>query len=100
MMDLASLIGPIIAIGMIYAGIVAKKATYLLPEIAVNPASVFIVIGGTLGKLLVAYTLSDFVNAFKSIGIWVRNPQADRDQILYQILDLANLARKELILAL
>ncbi len=99
-MDLSSLLGPLVAIGMIIAGMVAKHATDLIPQIAVNPPSVFIVIGGTIGALLVAYPFPDFVNAIKALGIWLKNPEADRDAILEQILDLANVARKESILAL
>ena len=34
------------------------------------------------------------------MGLWVKNPAADRDEILAQILELADLARKESILAL
>lgn len=99
-MDLSSILGPLIALGMIIAGMVAKHATDLIPQIAVNPPSVFIVIGGTFGALLVAYPLPDFIKAFKSVGVWLKNPEADRDAILEQILDLANVARKESILAL
>lgn len=99
-MDLTSLIGPLMAVGMIIAGMVAKHATDLIPQIAINPPSVFIVIGGTFGALLVAYPLNDFINSFKAIGTWLKNPEADRDAILNEILELANLARKESILAL
>jgi len=99
-MDLSSLIGPLMAIGMIIAGMVAKHATDLIPQIAINPPSVFIVLGGTFGALLVAYPLSDFMNSFKAIGLWLKNPEADREAILEEILDLAQLARKESILAL
>lgn len=101
-MDISSLLGPLVALGMILAGMAAKGelALALIPEIAINPPSVFIVIGGTFGALLVAYPLPDFVNAFKAIGFWLKNPAADRDQILTEILELADLARKESILAL
>lgn len=99
-MDLSSLLGPLIAVGMIIAGMVAKHATDLIPQIAVNPPSVFIVIGGTFGALMVAYPLSDFIGAFKAIGLWFKSPEANRDEILEQIIDLANVARKESILAL
>lgn len=99
-MDLSSLLGPLIAVGMIIAGMVAKHATDLIPQIAINPPSVFIVIGGTFGALLVAYPLGDFINAFKAIGTWLKSPEADRDDIMLEILELADLARKESILAL
>ncbi|MFW7379690.1 MAG: motility protein A [Oligoflexus sp.] len=99
-MDLSSLLGPIIAIGMIVGGMIAKHAADLLPQIAYNPPSVLIVIGGTFGALMVAYPLTDFINAFKAIGTFMKNPEANREEILEQILDLAQVARKESILAL
>lgn len=99
-MDLSSLLGPIIAIGMIVGGIFAKHAGDLIPQLAMNPPSVLIVVGGTFGALLVGYPLNDFINAIKSIGTFMKNPEADREQILEQILDLAQIARKESILAL
>ncbi len=99
-MDLSSLLGPIIAVGMIIAGMIAKHAADLIPQIAVNPPSVLIVIGGTFGALLVAYPLSDFIGAFKAVGTFLKGPEADREKILEEILDLAQVARKESILAL
>jgi chemotaxis protein MotA len=99
-MDLTSLLGPLIAVGMLVGGMIAKHAADLLPQIIYNPPSVLIVIGGTFGALMVAYPLSDFINAFKALGTYLKNPEADREEILEQILDLAQVARKESILAL
>lgn len=99
-MDLSSLLGPIVAIGMIIGGMIAKHAADLIPQIAMNPPSVLIVIGGTFGALLVAYPLNDFIGAFKAVGTFIKGPEANREQILEEILDLAQVARKESILAL
>lgn len=99
-MDLTSLLGPVVALGMIVAGMFAKGAGDLLGQIINNPPSVLIVIGGTLGALMVAYPLPDFIAAFKSVGNYLKNPDSDREQILAEILDLAAVARKESILAL
>ncbi len=99
-MDLSSLLGPLVAIGMLIGGMIAKHAADLIPQIAYNPPSVLIVIGGTFGALMVAYPLPDFINAFKALGTFFKNPGTDRNQILEQIIDLAQVARKESILAL
>lgn len=99
-MDLSSLLGPIIAVGMIIGGMIAKHAADVIPTIAFNLPSVLIVIGGTFGALMVAYPFPDFIGSFKALGTYLKNPEADREQILEQILDLAQVARKESILAL
>jgi chemotaxis protein MotA len=59
-----------------------------------------IVFGGTLGALMVAYPLPDIIGAFKAIPIWLKNPTANPEEILKDIIDLAQTARKESILAL
>jgi chemotaxis protein MotA len=59
-----------------------------------------IVLGGAFGALCVAYPLPDVIFAFKSIGTWLKNPSSNPDEILKDILDLAQTARKESILAL
>lgn len=99
-MDLSSILGPIIACGMIMVGIILKHATFLIPELANSPPSVAIVIGGTIGALLVAYPLPDFINSLKSVGKFMKNPEANREELVTQIIDLAQTARKESILAL
>ncbi|MFY7929977.1 MAG: motility protein A [Oligoflexus sp.] len=99
-MDLTSLLGPLVAVGMLVAGILLKHAGALIPTILWNPPSVAIVIGGTIGALMVAYPLPDFINAFKSLSKFLKNPEANREEILTQIIELAQIARKESILAL
>ena len=49
---------------------------------------------------MVAYPLSDMMGALKSISVRMRNPSADPDQILADIVDLAQTARKESFLHL
>jgi chemotaxis protein MotA len=44
--------------------------------------------------------LPDVIFAFKSIGTWMKNPPSNPDDIMKDILDLAQTARKESILAL
>ncbi len=99
-MDLFSLIGPVFAIGMIILGIILKHAANLIPELAVSPPSVAIVFGGTAGALMIAYPMKDFIGSLKALTIFLKNPAANREEILTQIIDLSQTARKESILAL
>ena len=98
-MDLSSILGPIIALGMIAAGMIAKGAGNLIPELA-NLASILIVIGGTMGALMVAYPLNDYVAGLKSINTFLKSGDSNPKEIMEQIIELAQVARKESILAL
>lgn len=96
-MDLTSLIGPILSLGMILVGLILEGG-HISSVIQLTAA--LIVLGGAAGALLVAYPLPDVIFAMKSLGVWLKNPSANTDEILKDILDLAQTARKESILAL
>lgn len=96
-MDLTSLIGPVLALVMIITGY-ALEGGHLAAM--VGPTAAMIVLGGALGSMMVAYPLPDLIFAMKSVGSWLKNPTANPDDILKDILDLAQTARKESILAL
>lgn len=96
-MDLTSLIGPILSLGMILGGMLIEGGHM---GSVIQGTAVMIVLGGAFGAIFVAYPLPDVIFAFKSIGTWLKNPSANPDEILKDILDLAQTARKESILAL
>ena len=96
-MDLTSILGPVVGVGMILVGLILEGGHV---SSIIQLTAFLIVIGGSLGAIMVAYPLSDMMGALKSIGVWMRNPSADPDQILADIVDLAQTARKESILAL
>lgn len=96
-MDLTSIIGPIIALGAILGGLILEGG-HLASVIQITAA--MIVFGGAFGSIMVAYPLADVIFAFKSLGTWLKNPTANPNEILKDILDLAQTARKESILAL
>jgi chemotaxis protein MotA len=96
-MDLTSLVGPILALLAIVGG-AAIEGLHLSSLVA--PTAALIVIGGACGALMVAYPLPDIINAIKALGVWLKNPTSDTEQILKDIIDLAQTARKESILAL
>ena len=96
-MDITSIIGPVFAIAMIIVGLILEGGHV---SSIIQFTAALIVGGGTIGSLMVAYPLADFIFALKQIGVWLKNPAANTDEILKDIVDLAQTARKESILAL
>src|SRR3990167_3318760 len=96
-MDITSLLGPVVAIGCILVGLILEGG-----HIAsiIQFTAFLIVMGGATGAIMVAYPLADVIGALKAVGTWLKNPTSDPEQILEDIVDLANTARKESILAL
>lgn len=98
-MDLASIIGPIMSLGLILAGVIAKGAADLIPQFF-NFSAILIVIGGTMGALMVAYPMGDYIASLKAVKRYIGNPEANPQEIMAEVIDLAQIARKESILAL
>ena len=96
-MDITSIVGPIVAFGMIITALIMEGGN-LAHEFEVT--AIMIVFGGTFGALMVAYPLPDVISAFKALGIYIKNPSANPAVIMAEILDCATVARKESILAL
>lgn len=96
-MDITSLIGPVLGLGFIIGGMILEGG-HLSSIIQLTAA--LIVLGGAFGAILVAYPLPDVIFAFKSLGVWLKNPSTNPDDIIKDIIDLAQTARKESILAL
>lgn len=96
-MDLTSLLGPVVALGFIIGGMILEGGHV---SSIVQLTAAMIVLGGALGSLMVAYPMADMIGAVKALGVWLKNPSTDNNEILETILDLAQTARKESILAL
>lgn len=96
-MDLTSLLGPIVSLGFILVGLILEGGHI---SSIIQMTAAMIVLGGAFGAIMVAYPLPDLIGAFKAIGVWLKNPSANTDEIMKDILDLAQTARKESILAL
>jgi len=96
-MDITSILGPIVSLGFIIVGLLMEGGHI---SSIMQKTAAMIVLGGAIGAIMVAYPLPDFLGAFKALGIWLKNPAANPDEILKDIIDLAQTARKESILAL
>ena len=98
-MDIASLLGLVLGLVMTIYGIVSTGASI---QSYIDPPSIIITIGGSLSSLLTSMKLPDVVNALKNgIKLAVNEPKnSDPKEVITQILDMANVARKEGLLAL
>jgi len=95
-MDIATLVGILAAFGIIGASIFLGGDVMSF----INVPSVLVVVGGTFGVTLMRVTLADFLGSFK-VGLKAffyknANPQV----LIEEAVELANVARKEGILAL
>ena len=95
-MDLATLLGMVGAIGIVLAAILTGSS----PLVFINIPSILIVIGGTFLVVMIKFTLKQFFGAFKvAVRAFVFKLDAP-DELIVQIVSLANIARKEGMLAL
>ncbi|NOX08939.1 MAG: flagellar motor protein PomA [Gammaproteobacteria bacterium] len=95
-MDLATLIGLVGAFGIIVGAIFVGGSVLLF----INPASVLIVVGGTILVTLIKFPLPHFLSAFKvAMNAFLHKP-VDSAKLIEEGLMLANVARKEGILSL
>ncbi len=96
-MDIMSIIGPTMAIGLIVFGFLIEGGHI---GALLQFTAAMIVFGGAFGAMFVACPLADVIFSFKGIGIWLKNSSFNPDEIIADIIDLAQTARKESILAL
>ena len=95
-MDVATLIGLIGGIGVILAAIFlgGSAGTFI------NMPSILVVVGGTLGAVLMKFSLAQFVGAFK-VAINAFTHKLDKpDELIASTVEMANEARKSGLLAL
>lgn len=95
-MDLATIIGIVMGFSLIFMAIMLGGDIIMF----INLPSFLIVIGGTLSAMFVRYKMSD---VFGAIGIMMKaffvKPH-EPDMVIGQLIDMANIARKDGILAL
>lgn len=95
-MDLATLLGLIITFGFILGAIISGGPIILF----VNIPSLLIVIGGSVAVVLMQFTLSQFFGAFKVAMKAFFHKSVDATELIEQAGVLANVARKEGMMAL
>lgn len=99
-MDIASLAGLILGFAMVIFGIVSSADISALKESFMDLPSAIITIGGSLTGLLCSNKLKDFLAGFKSIQLALKETTTDPSEVISNIINLANVSRKEGLLAL
>ena len=96
-MDIASLLGMVLGFAMVIFGIISNGAS--IPGY-IDPASVIITLGGSVMGVLGSHKLKDFIGGFKSISLVFKDEVMDAGAVISNVINLANVARKEGLLAL
>jgi chemotaxis protein MotA len=96
-MDKATLIGLVLGIGAILGGQVLEGGSI---HSIMQMTAAIIVLGGTFGAVFISFPFHDVIGGFKGIKNIIKEPVQDPYQIITQITNYANKARKEGILSL
>lgn len=95
-MDLGTILGFILGIGFIVFSI-----SLVGPIIwFISYSSIMIVVGGTICATMISFPLKTVLNGFKTIKLVFLEKKVDVPSFITQIIELANLARKEGLLSL
>lgn len=96
-MDLATLLGLIIAIGMILGGQVLEGGH---PGSLVQPTAAMIVLGGTWGAILVCFPMKDCLRGLELAKLAFLDRKEDLAGAAKELVEYAGIARREGVLAL
>jgi chemotaxis protein MotA len=95
-MDFATIIGVLVAFGMVFMGIISGSPLTLFVDVP----SVMITIGGTFGIIFINYPLKDVVGVFGVIRHVFFNQRREIHVLIPLFVDFASQARREGILVL
>jgi chemotaxis protein MotA len=95
-MDIATVIGIVAGFGLILATILMSGAA----AIFLNVPSIIVVVGGTLAATLINYPLGDVIGVLSTLKNAFLNKSNAPEALIEKIVNFANVARREGILAL
>ena len=98
-MDIASIVGLVFCLAMFLLGVVTSGGIASLPSYLDVP-SLAITIGGSFASVLAGMSFKSFLNGLKSFGMILRVPQDNTTEMIQNIINLSNVARKEGLLSL
>ena len=98
-MDLASLIGFIMCLGMLIFGIASNAGIQNIGRY-IDVPSVIITFGGAFFAVMAMNTMSGYIKGLKSFTLIFKSPTLDIKAMIQKIIDLSNVARKEGLLSL
>ncbi|HAT50887.1 MAG: MotA/TolQ/ExbB proton channel family protein [Nitrospirae bacterium] len=95
-MDLATIIGMILAFSVVIGGIMIGGGIMMF----VNIPGLLIVVGGTIGSMLIRHKMRDVAGSVNVLMRAVLVKPQDPQEVISQLVEMANIARKDGILAL
>ncbi len=98
-MDIASILGLIICLGMVFLGIITSGGISTVGNFIDIP-SMAITFGGAFCCVLASGQMKDFIAGLKSFSLILKVPHFDTSAIITKIIELSNVARKEGLLSL
>ena len=98
-MDIASLVGLLFCLAMFLLGVVTSGGITSFPSYWDLP-SMAITIGGSFASVLAGMSFKSFINGIKSFGMILRVPKDNTTEMIQNIINLSNVARKEGLLSL
>jgi chemotaxis protein MotA len=96
-MDINTIAGLVVSIGLILLG---NKLEGGHVDSLIQPTAALIVFGGTIGAVMVAFPLKEFIHGLKLGKLAVLAPKHDLGGVAKEIVELATIARKDGVLAL
>ena len=99
-MDLASIIGLAVCVGMMLIGIMTGDNGVAGIKFFIDIKSLLITYGGAFFAVLASMSLKDYLSGLKSFLLIFKAPKQDVPGMISKIIELSNVARKEGLLAL
>ena len=100
-MDLASIIGLIMAMVLMVMGIVTGDAGFSAAKGFLDYKSALITFGGAFSAVLMgSQSISKFMNGLKSFKLIMKPMESNEEETIRSIIELSNIARKEGLLSL
>lgn len=97
--DIATIIGLVFGFAMVLLGVATSGGLQALPSY-IDPPSIAITFGGAFSAILTANSLKSFIGGLKSFSLVLKVPQNNTAEMIKNIIDLSNVARKEGLLSL
>ncbi len=96
-MDKASVGGAILALAGIVAGLLMEGGHF---GQVLQPTAALIVVGGTMGAVMLQFPLNDIFAAFRSLGLLFSAPRKHDGELIRQLIAFANKARRQGVVSL
>lgn len=98
-MDIASLVGFVLCLGMLIYGIISAAGVSGFPNYLDGPSAI-ITFGGAFAATLCSVSMTDFIAGLKSLLLIFKAPSTNTTDMIKKIIELSNVARKEGLLSL